>query len=176
MRLVLAALTVLVMGCAVAGVGMGQATAEGQRAPGPAAVAAATQRIAAGGATTARGRELFEDQGCDACHSIAAIGAEGKLGPRLDALDDDADDIAESITEPREDIVDGFPENLMPDDYAQRMGDEDVQALAAFVAAASGADEAGGEGDGGGEDSGRGRGRGRGRGGNSGSGGGGGED
>jgi cytochrome c5 len=174
MRVVLAALTVLVMGCAIAGIGMGQAAAEEQAAPDAAAVASAKQRIAAGGATAARGRELFEDQGCDACHSIAAVGAEGMLGPRLDTLDDDGDDIAESITEPREDVVDGFPDNLMPTDYAQRMSDKDVQALAAFVAAASGADEEGGEG--GGEDSGRGRGRGRGRGGNSGSGGGGNED
>lgn len=173
MRIVLAALTVLVMGFAITGIGMGQAPAEREAAPGPAEIAAAKQRIAAGGATTARGGELFEEQGCDACHSIAAVGAEGKLGPRLDTLDDDADDIVESITEPREDTVDGFPENLMPDDYAQRMGDADVQALAAFVAAASGTDEEGEEGDEGGEDSGRGRGRGRGRGGNSGSGGGG---
>jgi cytochrome c553 len=169
MRIVLAALTVLVMGAAIAGIGMGRAAAEGQAAPGAGETAAARQRIAAGGATAARGRERFEDAGCDACHSIAAIGAEGKLGPRLDALDDDANDIAESITEPREEIVDGFPDNLMPTDYAQRMGDQDIQALAAFVAAAAGSGGA----DGGGEDSGRGRGRG---GASSGSGGGRGED
>jgi cytochrome c551/c552 len=157
MRSVLAALAVLVMGCAIAGIGMGQAAAEEQAAPSPAATAAAKQRIAAGGAAAARGRELFENEGCDACHSIAAVGAEGKLGPRLDSLDDDAGDIAESITEPREDIADDFPDNLMPTDYAQRMSDKDVQALAAFVAAASGADEKRDEG---GEESGRGRGRG----------------
>lgn len=165
MRIVLAALTLIVMGCAIAGIGMGQAPAEERPAPSPGAVAAAEQRIAAGGATVARGRALFADEGCDACHSIAAVGAEGKLGPRLDTLDDDADDIVEGITEPREDTADGFPENLMPTDYARRMGGADVQALAAFVAAASGtgeeAEEAG-EGD---AESGRGRGRGRGRGG-----------
>ena len=176
MRIVLASLTVIVMGCAIAGLGMGQSSAEGQPAPSPAQVAAAKQRIAAGGATLARGRALFEDEGCDACHSIAAVGAEGRLGPRLDTLDEDADDIVEGITEPREDTADGFPENLMPTDFAERMGDADIRALAAFVAAASGTGEAGGEADEGGEDSGRGRGRGRGRGGNSGSGGGGGED
>ena len=156
MRLVLAALTLIVMGCAIAGLGMGQAPAEGQPAPGPAEIAAAGQRIAAAGATAARGRALFEQEGCDACHSLAAAGAEGALGPRLDRLDDDADDIVESITQPREDTVDGFPEKLMPTDYAQRMGDADVEALAAFIAAASGT------GDGGDADSGRGRGRGRG--------------
>ena len=161
MRIVLAALTVIVMGCAIAGLGMGQGPAEGASAPNPSAVAAATQRIAAGGAATARGRELFEEQGCDACHSIAAVGAEGKLGPRLDTLDDEADDIAESITEPREDTADGFPENLMPTDYAERIDAAEVRALAAFVAAASGSGEEGGEA---GPDSGRGRGESSGRG------------
>ena len=138
MRLALAAVTVVVMAFAVTGIGMGQAPAEREAVPGPAAVAAAEQRIAAGGQAAARGRTLFEAQGCDSCHSIAAVGAEGKLGPRLDTLDDDADDIVEAITEPREDIVDGYPERLMPADYAQHMNDSEIQALAAFVAAASG--------------------------------------
>jgi len=39
-------------------------------------------------AVTARGRALFEDEGCDRCHAIAATGAEGMLGPRLDVIDD----------------------------------------------------------------------------------------
>jgi cytochrome c553 len=160
MRIALAALTVVVMGGAIAGIGAGQAPAEGRPTPGPAQVAAAQQRITAGGAQAARGRRLFADQGCDACHAIAAVGADGGLGPRLDALVDDADDIVESIAEPREEIVDGFPGTLMPTDYAQRMGDADVRALAAFIAAAAAA----GAREGGGADSGRGRGRGDGTG------------
>lgn len=169
-RLALAALTVLVMAGAIAGIGMGEAPAERQPAPPADAVAAAKLRIAAGGATTARGRARFEDEGCDRCHSIAAIDAEGKLGPRLDTIDDDADDIAESIVEPRDDIADGFPEKLMPDDYGERLSDREVVDLAAFVAAVAGTeaegDETAGEA---GDDRGRGRGRGersgRGRGG-----------
>ena len=150
---------------------MGQAPAEHSAAPSPAAVTASKQRIAAGGAATARGRALFEDEGCDRCHSIAATGAEGKLGPRLDMIDDDADDIAEAIVKPREEIVDGFPEKLMPDDFGRRLNDAEVADLAAFVAAAAGS-ETEGEGDVGGEadeageaagdNSGTGRGRGRG--------------
>ena len=88
---------------------------------------------------------MFEDEGCESCHSIAATGAEGKLGPRLDAIDDDADDVAEAIVEPREDIVDGFPEKLMPDDYGQELSDREVADLAAFVAAAAGSEEAEGD-------------------------------
>jgi hypothetical protein len=71
------------MGCALAGIGMGDATAEGEPPPSAAQVAA-TQRIAAGAAAVHRGQALFADQGCDRCHSIAAIGANGKVGPRLD--------------------------------------------------------------------------------------------
>jgi len=163
-RLALAALVVLVMGAAIAGAGMGEAPAERQAAPTAAAVAAATGRIAAGGAATARGRRLFEDEGCDRCHAIAATGAPGRLGPRLDVIDDDADDIAESIVEPREDIVDGFPEKLMPDDFGSRLSDVQVADLAAFVAAAAGSDDAAADG----EDENSGKGRGPGRGGDSG--------
>jgi mono/diheme cytochrome c family protein len=134
----LAALVVLAMGGAIAGAGVGDAPAEREAAPAQAEVQAAKQRIAAGGAITARGRQLFADEGCDRCHSIAAIGAGGKLGPRLDRLDEDAKDIAESIADPRDETVDGYPEKLMPTDYARRMDDEEIQALAAFVAAASG--------------------------------------
>jgi cytochrome c553 len=152
MRLVLAALVVLVMGGAIAGVGMGEAPAERQAAP--AHTEAAQRRIAA---RALEGRRIFTDEGCDRCHSLAAIAAEGKLGPRLDTLDDDAEDIAESIADPRDEIEDGYPEKLMPTDYAQRMSDAQLRALAAFIAAASGEEAE--------ADDGSGRRRGRGRGG-----------
>ena len=157
LRGLLALAVVVAMGCALLGVGMGESPAERVPAPSKAEVAASAQRIAAGGAAVQRGRELFADEGCDRCHAIAATGAAGALGPRLDTLDKDFDDNLESIAEPREEIADGFPDNLMPTDYADALGDADVRALAAFVTAA-----AGGEGDeGNGRRGGRGRGRGR---------------
>lgn len=163
MRPALAALVVIVMGCAIAGVGMGQSPAQRQAAPGPLEVAAAKQRIAAAGVPAARGRERFDEEGCDRCHSIAASGAEGKLGPRLDTIDEDVDDIVESIVEPRDDAVDGYPGKLMPADYGRRLSETDIDALAAFIAAAAGTeedDEGGNSGRGrggrGSEDSGRG--------------------
>ncbi len=156
---------VVVMGCAIAGIGMGDATAEREQAPSAAQVAAAKQRLAAGGADVQRGRRLFTDEGCDRCHSIAAIGADGKLGPRLDTLDEDVDDNLESIAEPREDTTDGYPEKLMPAIFDDRLDDADLQALAEFVTAASGGEDAQEDenDDDRGESSGKGRGRGRGR-------------
>ncbi|HEV7805683.1 MAG TPA: c-type cytochrome [Solirubrobacteraceae bacterium] len=163
-RAPLAVVVVVVMGCAIVGIGIGSAPAAGEPAPGDAAVAAARERIAAAGAAARRGRELFADQGCDRCHSIAAIGAGGLLGPRLDTLDEDLDDNLESIERPREDIADGYPEKLMPTDFGERLGKNDLRALAAFVTAASGGEREGGEEDGGGRGRGSDGGRGRGRG------------
>jgi mono/diheme cytochrome c family protein len=152
-RAALALIVVGAMGCAIAGIGMGEAPAERAAAPSAAAVAAGRQRIAAGGASTRRGRELFAEQGCDRCHAVAATGDEGRLGPRLDTLDEDLDDNLESIAEPRKDTARGYPARLMPADFGTRLDDAELRALAAFVTAASG-----------GEDRGRGRRRGRGRG------------
>jgi len=151
LRAALGVVVVAVMGCAILGVGMGDATAEREPAPTLVATAAARARITAGGADVHRGRDLFADEGCDRCHAIAAIGAEGALGPRLDTLDDDLDDTLQSIMQPREDIVDGYPERLMPDDFDERLDSGRLRAQPAD-------DEAGG----------RGRGRGRGRGGSGG--------
>jgi mono/diheme cytochrome c family protein len=125
------------MGCAILGIGMGSSAAERERAPSEAQVAAARQHIAAGGAEVRRGRALFTDEGCDRCHALAAIGAGGKLGPRLDTLDRDRDDNLESVAKPREDTTDGYPATLMPR-YGHLLDDADLQALAAFVTTASG--------------------------------------
>lgn len=159
-RISLAILVVAVMGCAIAGVGMGESAAEREQPPSAAQVAAAKQRIASGDADVRRGEVLFADEGCDRCHALAAIGASGQLGPRLDTLDKDLDDNRESIAEPREDTTDGYPEKLMPK-YADLLDDADIRALAAFVTAASGGEDTGDEDD----DANRGRGRNRGRGG-----------
>ena len=157
-RAALALVPAAVMACAITGLGMGDARAEREPAPSAAQIAAARERISAGGAGVRQGRALFADEGCDRCHAIAAVGAGGMLGPRLDTIDDDLDDNLESIADPRDDVADGYPEQLMPKDFDERLDDVELQALAAFVTAVSGGED---EDDG----SGRGRGRGRGRGG-----------
>jgi Cytochrome c len=162
-RVPLVVLVVVAMGGAIVGIGMGSSVAQGEPGPSTAAVTAARQRIAAAGASVRHGRELFADQGCDRCHSIAAIDAQGKLGPRLDMLDEDLAHNLESIAEPREETADGYPEKLMPADFARRMDRSQLRELAAFVTAASGGRREDGE------RSGRGRGGGgNGRGGHSG--------
>jgi mono/diheme cytochrome c family protein len=140
-RVPLVVVVVVAMGCAIVGVGMGSSPAQGEPAPSAEAVAAARQRIA-GGASVRRGRELFADQGCDRCHSVAAIDAQGKLGPRLDTLDEDLEHNLASIANPREKITDGYPVKLMPADFARRLDRSELRALAAFVTAASAGEQA----------------------------------
>ncbi|MGI8660974.1 MAG: c-type cytochrome [Thermoleophilaceae bacterium] len=137
MRLVLAAVVVVVMGLAIAGVGMGDPPGK-ETAPIGRALAASKMRIAQGGRKVRRGRKAFEAEGCDACHSVAAIGAGGRLGPRMDRQTDPAANIVENIEHPRVDIRPGFPAKLMPTDFVQRMGKKEIRRVAAFVKAASG--------------------------------------
>lgn len=137
-RATLAVLVVAILGCAALGLGMGEAPADREGPPSALEVAVAKQRIAAGSVTVKQGRDAFTAEGCARCHSIAAIGANGKLGPRLDTLDEDADDNLESIENPRDETTDGYPSVLMPTDYADRLGDARVKALADFVTTVSG--------------------------------------
>lgn len=132
-------LAVLAVAVAVAGIAMGSAPKSPDPALTGAALAASKQRIASGGQQVQEGKREFEAQGCDACHAIAATGANGRLGPRLDTLaDDKVADIVESITEPRKDIAPGYEADLMPADYAKRMDPGEIKAIATYIKAASG--------------------------------------
>ncbi len=136
MRYVIAAAVVVVMAVAVIGIGMGDAPNAGQAAPTGKALAASKQAIADGGKAVQEGREEFEEEGCDNCHAIAATGAKGALGPRMDAQDDPVDEIAENIEHPHKDIAEGY-DDIMPDDYEADMGEKEIKEVAAFVKAAS---------------------------------------
>ncbi|UTI66056.1 cytochrome c [Paraconexibacter antarcticus] len=130
-RTALAALVVVAFGLAIAGAGMGGPPA-GDPAPKTAAVTVAKQAIARN-ATAAEGAKEFESEGCDACHAIAATGAKGKLGPRLDTDSDPVRETAGNVTDPRTDIAEGYEAKLMPTDYASRMSAEEIRAVATFI-------------------------------------------
>jgi mono/diheme cytochrome c family protein len=136
-RIVLAAVVVVVMGVAIAGVGMGDAP-KGDPAPTGAQVAASKLRIAHAGSTVAEGRREFETEGCEACHAMAADGRKGVLGPRLDTDTDPAKEIRSAITDPRADIVKGYEPNLMPTDYSKTMTPAELDAVVAYIKATSG--------------------------------------
>ena len=73
------------------------------------------------------GKAVFTNNGCAACHTLAAAGAKGTIGPNLDRLPAAAkaaglpldEFIRESIVEPNKEIAKGYPANVMPGTFGQ---------------------------------------------------------
>jgi cytochrome c oxidase subunit 2 len=107
--------------------------------------AAAKQRQAASPSTNpaARGRLLFTQYACNACHALTDAGAVGQIGPSLDGIGSRAaaevpgqsaeDYLRTSILNPNDYIVKGYPPSVMPQDYGQRMSDQDLAALVQYL-------------------------------------------
>jgi len=73
--------------------------------------------------TSISGAAVFKNNGCESCHTLAAAGATGKVGPDLDTLPQSAQKagrplqqfIETSITDPNAYVAPGFPKNVMPE-------------------------------------------------------------
>ena len=95
------------------------------------AAGACAPAAAADPAELARGKELFTkiQPACAVCHTLQAAGAEGQVGPVLDELKPDAGRVLRALKA-------GI--GVMRS-YAERMSEKDMQAVAQFVAHATGA-------------------------------------
>jgi mono/diheme cytochrome c family protein len=88
------------------------------------------------------GQQLFTSIGCGSCHTMAAAGATGKVGPDLEeslAPDDNTAGIEEMILHPNSEVVEGYSPDVMPQTYGQTLSGEEVSALAEFLVANSAA-------------------------------------
>jgi cytochrome c2 len=105
----------------------------------PAATTPATT-TGGGGNATAAGKQAFTDNGCAACHTLAAAGASGKIGPDLDKIKAYAKAakqpldafILESITKPDAYVEKGYPKGVMPHTFAS-LPKATLDALVAFI-------------------------------------------
>ncbi len=137
----LAGLAVLVVaGTALVAVGVGQGSPPRQLLLSRAAQAREVAALAHAGGEVARGQVLFDSHGCDRCHTIAAGGYGGRLGPRLDvqAPGTNAAAIESFILHPPR-VIPGFQPGLMPENFGTRLSRSDIRAIATFVAAAAAA-------------------------------------
>jgi uncharacterized membrane protein len=95
------------------------------------AVAVEQQDGPAGASTTpvsvARGKQVFASAGCAGCHTLSDAGATGTVGPSLDAAKPSAELVAERVRN---------GEGVMPS-FAGRLSDDDIDAVAAYVANAA---------------------------------------
>jgi len=83
----------------------------------------------------AAGKQLFSAQGCSGCHTFAAAGATGQIGPDLDKVlqGKDAGFVRESIVDPNKDIAQGYQPNIMPDTFDQSLSAKQIADLVAFL-------------------------------------------
>lgn len=102
---------------------------------------AKAQQKQLGGTGAASGKAVFANNGCAACHTFAAAGAKGKVGPDLDKLREEAQRagqpleqfIRQSIVDPNAYLEPGFPKGLMPQSFSS-LPKAQLDALVSFLA------------------------------------------
>ncbi len=125
-----------VVAFAVAGCGGG-----GSESGGSTAETHAMSTTTASG-DAAKGKEVFDANGCASCHTLAAAGAGGQVGPDLDKqLADDAQRAGkplpeftrESIVDPNAYIAKGYSKGIMPEVFGDQLSKQEISDLVAFV-------------------------------------------
>ncbi len=97
-----------------------------------------TEEAEGEGASNAPGAEVFASVGCGSCHALAAAGSTGATGPDLDeflAPDDTTEAVEEMIVDPNSELAEGYPANVMPQNYGQTLSKSEVHELAEYLVA-----------------------------------------
>ena len=84
------------------------------------------------------GRAVFlqvANPSCGNCHTYQAAGTTQTLGPNLDEglKGMTAEEIVQQIVNPDAQVTEGFPDNLMPEDYGQKLSEKQLADLVAFL-------------------------------------------
>jgi len=97
---------------------------------------ASTQEAGGEPATGGAGAQVFAANGCGNCHTLAAAGSTGEVGPNLEeslASDDDTAGIEEMIVKPNVEVVEGYPGNVMPQNYGESLSPAELHDLSEFL-------------------------------------------
>jgi mono/diheme cytochrome c family protein len=96
------------------------------------------------------GGQVFANNGCGACHALAAAQSSGTVGPNLDEVlpGQNASMVETSIVDPNDEITPGFQPGVMPTNYGDTISPEDLELLVQFLVESAG--NGGGNGGGGG--------------------------
>ena len=81
------------------------------------------------------GGQVFANNGCGSCHTLAAAQSSGTAGPDLDETvpGQSASWIEKAIVDPEAQIAQGFPAGLMPQNYEEQIAPDDLEALVDFL-------------------------------------------
>ncbi len=81
------------------------------------------------------GAQVFANNGCGSCHTLAIANSGGTTGPNLDEnLPGQSEaEIEESIVDPNAKITKGYPANVMPDNFKEVIPAEQIKQLVEFL-------------------------------------------
>lgn len=81
------------------------------------------------------GAQIFANNGCGGCHTLAEAQAGGTTGPNLDEVlpGQSPAMVEKSIADPNAVIARGFPPNVMPADYEQTLTPKELEDLVQYL-------------------------------------------
>jgi cytochrome c oxidase subunit II len=87
-----------------------------------------------GGGGAPDGEQLFTANGCAGCHTLSAAGSDAQVGPNLDRLSRKTETyVEESIVEPNAVVVEGFNPGIMPQNFGDRLSQQEIDALVKYL-------------------------------------------
>ena len=91
------------------------------------------------------GAQVFANNGCGTCHTLAAAKSGGVTGPDLDEVlpGQSATMIHDSIVDPNAVIAKGFPPNVMPSTYKTTLTPKELEDLVAYLVKSTSGKKAG---------------------------------
>jgi mono/diheme cytochrome c family protein len=81
------------------------------------------------------GAQVFAQNGCGGCHTLAEAEAGGTTGPNLDEVlpGQSSAMIEESIVDPNAKIAAGYPPNVMPETFEQSLSKKEIEQLVEYL-------------------------------------------
>jgi mono/diheme cytochrome c family protein len=86
------------------------------------------------------GAQVFANNGCGGCHTLAAANSGGVTGPDLDKTVPELStaQLHEAIVDPNKTVAKGYPPNVMPQDYETTISSKEIDQLVQYLIDSSG--------------------------------------
>jgi len=93
------------------------------------------------------GAQVFSNNGCSGCHTLAAANAGGTTGPDLDKTlpGQSTAQITQSIVDPNAKITPGYPSNVMPQTFKTLIPPAQLKQLVQYLISSTGGAKASGK-------------------------------